>query len=85
VVLIALLNILWSLSNDVSEPHMSTGNGLFAILGHDFDQIFRQIVSMREKAPKNTNLVASRHIKRENASLPVDVCHSKHHCLSSLL
>ena len=28
---------------------------------------------MREKALKNTNLVASRHIKRESASLPVDM------------
>ena len=27
---------------------------------------------MREKAFKNTNLVASRHIKRENTSFPVD-------------
>ena len=32
---------------------------------------------MRGKALKNTNLVASRHIRRENASLPVDVRHSK--------
>ena len=39
----------------------------------DFDQIFRLIVSTREKAFKNTNLVASRHIKRENTSHPVDV------------
>ena len=77
MVLIALLNILQSLSNNVSWPRMSTGSGLFAILGCDFDHIFRQIVSMREKAPKNTNLVASRHIRRENASLPVDVRHSK--------
>ena len=28
-----------------------------------------------EKTLKNRNLVASRHIKRENASLPVDVRH----------
>ena len=32
---------------------------------------------MRGKALENTNLVASRHIRRENASLPVDVRHSK--------
>ena len=29
---------------------------------------------MREKIRRNTNLLASRHIKRENDSLPVDVC-----------
>ena len=32
---------------------------------------------MRQKALKNANLVASRHIKREIASLPVDVRRSK--------
>ena len=32
---------------------------------------------MRGKALKNTNLVASRHIKRESASLPVDMRRSK--------
>ena len=31
---------------------------------------------MTEKTIKNTNLVASRHIKRENTSLPVDVRHN---------
>ena len=40
-----------------------------------FDQIFRQIVPMTEKTLKNTKLVGSRHIKREHASLPVDVRH----------
>ena len=40
----------------------------FCNLGAWFDQIFRQIVPM-------TNLVASWHIKRENASPPVDVRH----------
>ena len=36
-----------------------------------------QIVSKREKALKNTNLVAAKHIKRESASLPVDIRCSK--------
>ena len=49
----------------------------FPILGRDFDQIFQQIVSVREKTLKNTNLVKSRHIIRENPSLPVDLCCSK--------
>ena len=39
---------------------------------------------MRVKALENTNLVTSRHIKRENASTPVDVNRSKPFiCLSS--
>lgn len=29
-----------SLSNDVFERHTSTGSGLFAVLRHDFEQIF---------------------------------------------
>ena len=78
--------MLWlgSFSNDVFERRTVTGCGLFAILVRNFDQIFRQIVSMRVKALENTNSVASRHIKRENASTPVDVHRSKPYiCLSS--
>ena len=32
------------------EGRMSTGSGLFALLSDDFEQIFGQIVSIREKA-----------------------------------
>ena len=47
--------------------------GLFAVLGRDFDQILRQTISVRRKALlKNTNLLASRHIKRGNTSSPTD-------------
>ena len=55
------------------------GGGLFPLLGSDFAQSFSQIVSisLRVKILNNTILVASRHIKREKASLPVDMCHSK--------
>ena len=35
------------------------------------------IVFIREKTLSNTNLLASKHIKREKASLPVDVRRSK--------
>ena len=56
---------------------MSTGNGLFALLSRDFEQIFGQIVSVRFKTLGNTNMVASRLIKREKGSLPVDVRRSK--------
>ena len=77
----AAISLVWkpirSLSDDVFERRTSTGSGLFAIMARDFDQIFRLIVSMREKAFKNTNLVAARHIKRENTSLSVDARCSK--------
>ena len=45
----------------------------FTLLSRDFEQIFRQIVSIRIKTLGDTNTVASRHIKREKGSLPVDV------------
>ena len=58
---------------------MSTGCGVFAILRREFDQcfFFSQIVSLREKTLKNTNLVPSRHFKRVKDSLPVDMHYSK--------
>ena len=40
-------------------------------------QIFRQIISIRVMTLINTNVVASRHIKREEVLLPVAVRHSK--------
>ena len=43
------------------------------LLGRDFEQILGQIVSTRVKTLSTTNLVASRYIKREKVSLPVDV------------
>ena len=51
------------------------GSGLVESLG--------QIVFIREKKVSNTNLLASRHRKREKASLPVDA--QKRLCLKSLL
>ena len=59
--------------SDLRQPEVD----LFAPLSHDFEQLFRQIVSMRVNTPSNTNLVASRLIKREKDSLPVDVRRSK--------
>ena len=52
---------------------MSTGSGLYAVLGRDVDQILGQIISMREKTLTNINLVALRHFERKNATLSVDV------------
>ena len=40
-------------------------------------QIFRQIVPIRVMTLINTNVAASRHIKREEVLLPVAVRHSK--------
>ena len=40
-------------------------------------QIFRQIISIRVMTLINTNVVASRHIKREEVLLSVAVRHSK--------
>ena len=49
-------------------------SGLFAFLGLGFAQIFAgQIVSVRVKTLSNTNLVASRYIRREKASVLVDL------------
>ena len=56
---------------------MSTGNGLFTFLSGGFAQMFSQIVSVRIKKLSNTNFISSRHIKKEKASLPVDVRRSK--------
>ena len=64
-----------SLNNDVFERRKSTGSGRFADLGRDFDQFLDQIVSMIEKTFRNTNLIASRHLRREKNPLPVDVRH----------
>lgn len=52
---------------------MSTGSGPLTFLGSDFAQTFGQIVSTRIKRLANKNLVASRHIQAEKASLSVDV------------
>ena len=64
---------LGSLSRDVFERRTSTGSGVFALFGCDFEQILGQIVSIRVKTLGYTNLAASRHIKREEGSLSVDV------------
>ena len=75
-----MLGELGSLSNNIFEQRMSTGNGLFTLFGSDFEQILGQIVSLRVKTLSNINLVASRHIKRDKSSPPVDV-----RCLKTLL
>ena len=62
-----------TLSNSVFEGRTSTGSGLFSSLGSGLVETLRYIVFIREKTLSNTNLLASRHIIRGSASLPVDV------------
>ena len=69
--------ILGSLSNNVFERRTSTGSGLFWFFDGGFAQIFSQIASITVKKLRNTNFISSRHVKRENTSLPVDVRRSK--------
>ena len=68
---------LGSLSINVFERRTSTGSGLFSFFDGGFTQIFSQIASITVKKLRNTNLISSRHVKRENTSLPVDVRRSK--------
>ena len=69
--------------SDACQPE----RGHFELLGNDFAHIFAQIFSLRGKKLCYTNLVDSRHIEREKASLSVDVrCSTENAlCLSSLL
>ena len=68
---------LGSLSINVFERRTSTGSGLFSFFDGGFAQIFSQIASITVKKLRNTNFISSRHVKRENTSLPVDVRRSK--------
>ena len=69
--------LLGNLSNNVFERRTLTGSGLFSFFDGGFAQIFSQIASITVKKLRNTNFKSSRHVKRENASLPVDVRLSK--------
>ena len=69
--------LLGNLSNNVFERRTLTGSGLFSFFDGGFAQIFSQIASITVKKLRNTNFKSSRHVKRENASLPVDVRRSK--------
>ena len=62
-------DIAWEFKQRRFELRESTENGFFAFLNRGIEQFFGQIFSRRVNALSNTNLIASRHIKRENASL----------------
>ena len=49
----------------------------FCIIGRWFCPNFEQVASVIVKKLSNTNLLASKHIKREKTSLPIDMRHSK--------
>ena len=70
---VLLTDVIVSLTKDDFELRNSTGSGLFELFSRDFKQILGQIVSIRVKILRHTNVVASRQIKREESSLPVDV------------
>ena len=59
--------------SDARQPEVD----FFTFLSSGFAQIFSQIVSTSVKKLSNTNFMASRHIKRENSSLPLVVRLSK--------
>ena len=78
MLMLGFRGLIGSLTNDVIEQRRLTGTGISAFLGHDFEQIFRQLVYMRfKKKLSDTNLIMSRHIEREKASFPLDVRCSK--------
>ena len=56
-----------------SELKLRRGSWFLAFLVNVFSQIFGPIVSIRVKTLSKTRLVASRYIKREKVSLPVDL------------
>ena len=70
------MNKIGSLSNNVFERRTSTGSGLFSFFDGGFAQIFSQIASITVKK-LNEYKFYSRHVKKENTSLPVDVRRSK--------
>ena len=49
MLILGFRGLIGSLTSDVIEQRLLTGTGIFAFLGHDFEQIFRQIVYMRLK------------------------------------
>ena len=49
MLILGFRGLIGSLTNDVTEQRRLTGTGIFAFLGHDFEQIFKQIVHMRLK------------------------------------
>ena len=56
-----------SLSSDLLSDARQPEVDSFSHLSSDYEQIFRQIVSIRVMILSNSNLVASRHIKEKKA------------------
>ena len=66
-----------SLTKTIFERRMSTGSASFAFLDIVLAQTCGLIVFIRVKKLTNSNLVASRPIKREKTSFQLDKPHSK--------
>ena len=64
-------------ASDVFEPWTETGREHFAHQGSGPSQIFKVIVSNREKILKNIHAVVWRQVELENSSLPIAVRCSK--------
>lgn len=65
-------------SQNLFEWPTSTGIGLFAHLSFNFQKTWANHLSnTKDTSLSHTNLVASKHIKREESSFLVDVLHSK--------
>ena len=59
--------------SDARQPEVD----FFTFLSAGFAEIFSQIFSIKVKKLSNTNFISSRHVKREKASLAVDVRRSR--------
>ena len=65
-------------SQNLFEWPTSTGIGLFAHLSFNFQKTWANHLSnTKDTSLSHTNLVTSKHIKREESSFLVDVLHSK--------
>ena len=68
------VDLIRSLSKEVSQRRVSTGSGFLQNFGSGFAYISGQVVP---KTLSITNLAVSRYFKGKNPSRPVDVRHSK--------
>ena len=73
------------ISTDVCERRKSNGSEFFAILSHDFEQIFGQILSVRVKALSNTLWYRQGIQKEKKAHFRLTCVTRKRRCLNSLI
>ena len=73
------------IGTDVCERRKSNGSELFAILSHDFEQIFGQIVSVRVKSLSNTLWYRQGFQKEKKAHFRLTCVTRKRRFLNSLI